>query len=150
MKSFFIYFLVACILISNTDMIRAGAYYFSGNMNFEESLSFMQQHSIVERFYLLAGNALNYASIIFCWIAVKNVPEKPKFIGLNIGLFACLLYFYLSTYDLWYPIAQGAKMSEDFALGFLKITLYCNIIGTLSVLLGFKIGNLYTQSTKAR
>lgn len=149
MKSFFVYFLVACILVSNTDMIRAGAYYFSGSMSFEQSLSFMQQHSIVERFYLLAGNALNYASIIFCWLAFKNIPEKSKFIGLNIGLFACLLYFFISSYELWYPIAQGAEMSENFALGFLKITLYCNIIGVMSVLLGFRIGSFYIERTKS-
>ena len=39
------------------------------------------------------------------------------------------------------PIAQGANMSENFAMGFLKITLYANIIGLICCMLGLAIGN---------
>ncbi len=149
MKKLFIYILVGCVLISNTDLIRALAYYLNADMTLEESMQFMQQHGVVERFYMLAGNAFNYASVIFCWIAFKKKPEKIRFIGLYVGLFASFLYFVSSTYELWLPIAQGAQMSDNFALGFLKITLYTNIIGFICVLLGFNIGKYYLSKAVA-
>ena len=129
------------MLASNTDLVRAAAYYFSGSASAEQALAFMQSNGFVEKFYMLVGNAFNYASVFLCWIIFKKREYIPKFCSLWVGLTASALYFFTSTWDLWMPIAQGANMSDDFAMGFLKITLYANIIGLISCMLGLAIGN---------
>jgi len=129
------------VLASNTDLVRAAAYYFSGSASAEQALAFMQSNGFVEKFYMLVGNAFNYASVFLCWIIFKKREYIPKFCSLWVGLTASALYFFTSTWDLWMPIAQGANMSDDFAMGFLKITLYANIIGLISCMLGLAIGN---------
>jgi hypothetical protein len=137
----FYYTLALCVLFSNTDLVRASTYYFSGAANAEQALAFIQYNGIVDTFYLFVGNAFNYASVFFCWIIFKKHPYLPKFTGLYLGLTASALYFFTSTWDFWMPIAQGANMSENFAMGFLKITLYANIIGLICCMLGLAIGN---------
>jgi hypothetical protein len=137
----FYYTLAFCVLASNTDLVRAAAYYFSGSASAEQALAFMQSNGFVEKFYMLVGNAFNYASVFLCWIIFKKREYIPKFCSLWVGLTASALYFFTSTWDLWMPIAQGANMSDDFAMGFLKITLYANIIGLISCMLGLAIGN---------
>lgn len=141
MHKLFYYTLAFCVLASNTDLVRAAAYYFSGSASAEQALAFMQSNGFVEKFYMLVGNAFNYASVFLCWIIFKKREYIPKFCSLWVGLTASALYFFTSTWDLWMPIAQGANMSDDFAMGFLKITLYANIIGLISCMLGLAIGN---------
>lgn len=120
--------------------MRGATYYFAGAANAEQALVFMQTNGFVERFYMLVGNAFNYASVFFCWIVFKNKPYIPKFFGLWLGLTASALYFFTATWDLWAPIAAGAQMSGRFAMGFVNITLYTNIIGLLCCLLGLHLG----------
>jgi len=146
----FYYALTLCVLASNTDLVRAAAYYFSGAANAEQALAFMQSNGIVEKFYLFVGNAFNYASVFFCWIIFKKREYLPKYCSLWTGLTCTALYFFTSTWDLWMPIAQGANMSEDFAMGFLKITLYANIVGLIGCMLGLAIGNQLQERRKER
>lgn len=136
----FYYAIVIVVLASNTDLVRAAAYYFSGAANAQEALVFLQSSSFVDRLYMLAGNAFNYASVLFCWILFKKRDYLIKFCSLWIGLIASALFFFSSTWDLWLPIANGATMSDSFALGFVKITLYANIIGALACMLGLALG----------
>jgi ABC-type transporter Mla maintaining outer membrane lipid asymmetry permease subunit MlaE len=89
---------------------------------------------------MLAGNAFNYASVFFCWILFRKRDYLPKLYSLWAGLMASAVFFFFSTWDLWMPIARGASMSDDFAMGFVKITLYTNVVGLLSCMLGLAIG----------
>lgn len=139
MHTLFYYIITVVVLSSNTDLVRAATYYYSGEANIEEALAFMKASSVVDRLYMLAGNAFNYASVFFCWILFRKHEYFIKFCSLWAGLIASAVYFFVSTWDLWMPIALGASMSENFALGFVKITLYTNIIGMLSCLLGLSI-----------
>jgi hypothetical protein len=144
----FYYLVTIVVLASNTDLVRAGAYYFSGEANIEEALAFMKSSSIVDRLYMLAGNAFNYASVFFCWILFRKRDYFPKFCSLWAGLIASALYFFVSTWDLWLPIANGASMSDNFAMGFVKITLYTNIIGLLSCMLGLSVGKHFQNKSR--
>lgn len=128
------------MLASNTDLVRAAVYYFSGAANAQQALAFIQSNGIVEKFYMFVGNAFNYASVFFCWIIFKKREYLPKFCSLWVGLTASALYFFTSTWDLWMPLAQGANMNDNFAMGFVQITLYANIVGLISCMLGLAIG----------
>lgn len=140
MFKLFVYTLLICVLASNTDFVRALVYYFSTSSSFEQSTAFMQANGIVERFYMLAGNAFNYASVFFLWIVLRKQHDIPKYSCLFIGLVCAALYFFVSTAKLWYPIAQGGQMNEHFALGFVQITLYSNVVGLLCGLFGYQLG----------
>lgn len=151
MHKLFYYTLALCVLASNTDLVRAATYYFSGAATAEQALAFMQYNGIVDKFYMFVGNAFNYASVFFCWIIFKKREYIPKFYCLWAGLAASAVYFFTSTWDLWLPIAQGAIMSDNFAMGFLKITLYTNIIGLISCMLGLALGKQnFFQHTQAK
>ena len=126
-------------------MVRALVYYTSGAANAEQALAFMQSHGFVERFYMLVGNAFNYASVFFCWIVLKKKSYIPKFGALWLSLIATAIYFFTASWALWAPIAAGAQMSDSFALGFVKITLYANVIGLICAMLGYAIGNYVKQ-----
>ncbi|MFT6268511.1 MAG: hypothetical protein ACJAVV_001325 [Alphaproteobacteria bacterium] len=150
MHKLFYYAIAIIVLASNTDLVRAAAYYFSGSVNVEEAFAFMQSSTLVDRLYMLVGNAFNYASVFFCWILFRKREYLPKFCSLWAGLSASALYFFVSTWDLWVPIAQGASMSDGFAMGFVKITLYANIIGLLSCMLGLAVGKQLQTKQNAR
>ena len=141
MHKLFYYTLALCVLASNTDLVRGAAYYFTGSADLQQALAFMQSNGFVDTFYILVGNAFNYASVFFCWIIFKKRQYIPKFCSLWLGLTASALYFFSATWDLWLPIANGANMSDDFAIGFVKVTLYANIVGLISCMLGLAIGN---------
>jgi hypothetical protein len=126
-------------------LVRAAAYFVIGNMTIEQATATMGTHGFVERFYLLVGNAFNYASVLFCWLIFKKKAYKAKFCALWLGLWASAIYFFSATWDLWSPIVNGAQMSDSFAMGFVKITLYTNIVGFLCCLLGLQLGNYLTD-----
>lgn len=127
-------------MASNTDLVRAATYFFSGAANAEQALALLQYKGIVDTFYTIIGNAYNYASVFFCWIIFKKREYIPKYCSLWVGLTASAVYYFTATWDFWMPIAQGANMSDNFAMGFVKITLYTNIIGLISCMLGLAIG----------
>lgn len=133
------------MLASNTDLVRWATYYYADSPNLEDVFATIRASSFVDRLYMLAGNAFNYASVIFCWILFKKRDYLPKFCALWAGLGASALYFLISTWDLWLPIAQGASMSDSFGLGFLKITIYTNIVGLLSCMLGLGAGKHFQE-----
>ena len=132
----FYYAIAIIILASNTDLVRAATHYYANSSNIDEVFAIIRASSFVDRLYMLVGNAFNYASVIFCWIVFNKKAPILKFYSLWAGLIASALYFFISTWDLWLPIAQGASMSESFGLGFVKITLYTNVVGLLSCMLG--------------
>lgn len=148
MPKLFIYLFIFIILASNTDLVRAMTYYFSDALTFQESLNFMQANGLVERFYMLVGNAFNYAAVLFFWIIYRKKTDHAKQWALWLALLISAAYFFSANWDLWLPIAQGAQMSDNFALGFLKITATTNIIGALSGALGLAIGKHLAQRQK--
>jgi hypothetical protein len=141
----FYYILTIIVLASNTDFVRAATYYFTGEANVEEALAFMKSSTIVDRLYMLAGNAFNYASVFFFWVMLRKRDYFLRFSCLWAGLVSSAVYFFISTWNLWMPIAQGANMSENFAMGFVKITLYTNIVGLLCCLLGLTVAKQVLQ-----
>jgi hypothetical protein len=140
MNKLFYSVLFICIVLTDSDLIRAVVYVVNGTTSIEESFKFIDFDGVEDQIYILLGKILIFIGVFISIALYKRKEELPKQLGMWLSLIISCGFYWFAVWGLWLPIANGQRMSSTFAIAFIFITLYSNIAGLLGGALGYYFG----------
>lgn len=140
MSKVFYIFLLICILITDSNLIRAIVYFVNDITDIQQSLKFVAFDSMEDQFYILAGKCLIFIGVFISIALYKSKEIIPKHYGIWFSLIVSCAYYWFTVWQLWLPIANGERMSSTFAIEFIFIALYSNIAGLVAGGIGYHFG----------
>lgn len=137
MNKLFYSVLFICIVLTDSDLIRALVYVVNGTTSIEESFKFIDLDGIEDQIYILLGKVLIFIGVFISIALFKRKEKLPKQLAIWLSLIITCSFYWFAVWGLWLPIANGQRMSSTFAISFIFITLYSNIAGLIGGVLGY-------------
>jgi len=145
MSKVFYLVLLICILVTDSNLIRAIVYFVNDIADLQLALKFITFDSLESQVYTLLGKILIFIGVFISIALYKSKEIKSKQYGIWFSLTASFSYYWFTVWALWLPIANGERMNSTFAIAFIFITLYANIAGLVAGGIGYHLGKFLNK-----
>ncbi len=142
MNKLFYSVLFICIVLTDSDLIRALVYVVNGTTSIEESFKFIDLDGIEDQIYILLGKVLIFIGVFISIALFKRKEKSPKQLAIWLSLIITCGFYWFAVWGIWLPIANGQRMSSTFAISFIFITLYSNIAGLIGGVSGYYVAKV--------
>jgi hypothetical protein len=111
MNKLFYSVLFICIVLTDSDLIRALVYVVNGTTSIGESFKFIDLDGIEDQIYILLGKVLIFIGVFISIALFKRKEKLPAKLAIWFSLIITCGFYWFAVWGLWLPIANGQRMS---------------------------------------
>jgi len=144
-KIFYLFFFIAIILV-DSDLIKAIVSLIYTDSETDKVFNLINMGTLSSQFYTLLGKLSVFIGVITSLFLYKNKEKKSRNFAVWSSLIVSVSYYWFKVWTLWIPIVLGGHISSTFALEFVFITLYSNLLGLAAGIFAYYISGRLVDS----